>query len=255
MVQRRLTHRVSILASPSRRVALSDAADLLGAIAAVLWVAFAFVALLVLRRLLASQEGSLKKIGIGPGGVNIEWAEAKLDQWVAKSEQDAGKTVGDAAKRAVIDRLRSHANILAQARILWVDDHPENNTPLVELLQRFGATVDQARSNPDAFRLLSSTRYDVVISDVGRDDEGEGSDLKGVELAKTVFERWGQKILLFTLRFDPARVPGLSDQKRLELVKDVERCVFARTKGADEGLHYILDVLERSATWDSGGKA
>lgn len=58
--------------------------------------------------------------------------------------------------------------------------------------------------------MLGASRYDVIISDVARDNEGPASDLKGVELARTVFEHWGQRVLLFTARFDPARLPGFT---------------------------------------------
>src|SRR5207245_7907114 len=132
---------------------------------------------------------SLTKFGLGPGGVTMEFAEAKINEAVARSDEQTKIAVGDAAKRSVIDRLRTHADLLARARILWVDDHPENNTPLTELLRQFGATVDTPRSNSEALALLGASRYDVIISDVARDQEGQDGDLKGVEFATTVFER------------------------------------------------------------------
>jgi len=219
---------------------------LLRAIAALSWALLAFVAVVLLFRILRSQRGPLTKLGFGPGGVTMEWAEAKLDEAVSKSDDETEKrAIGNVAKRSVIRRLQAHADLLAGARILWVDDHPENNLPLIELLREFKVTIDTARSNFEAFALLRKSRYDVIISDVKRDNEGPGNDLKGVEFAQTVFADWGQQVLLFTLRFDPARLPDVSDEERLRLVKEVERTVFARTNGADEGLHYILDILER----------
>ena len=175
----------------------------------------------------------------------MEWAEAKLDEAVSKSDVETQRAIGNVAKRAVIGRLQTHAELLARARILWVDDHPENNLPLIELLREFKATIDTPRSNDEAFALLRQSRYDVVISDVKRDNEGPGSDLKGIEFAQTVFDDWGQEVLLFTLRFDPARLPNASDEERLRLVEEVQRTVFAITNSTDEGLHYILDMLER----------
>jgi len=50
---------------------------------------------------------------------------------------------------------------------------------------------------------------------------------------------------LFTARFDPARVPSLSDEQRLRLVAEVQRSVFGRTNRYDEALHLVLDMLER----------
>lgn len=55
---------------------------------------------------------------------------------------------------------------------------------MAELLVHYGASVDIAVRNEDGIRLLASGPYDVVISDVARDNEGVGGDLKGVELAR-----------------------------------------------------------------------
>jgi CheY-like chemotaxis protein len=202
---------------------VSEIADLLRAIAGLGWVVLAFAVVVALLRILRSQTTPLTKLGVGPSGVTMEFAEAKFNEAVSKSGEESQRAIGDAAKRSVIDRLRTHADLLAKARILWVDDHPENNAALIELLRQFGASVDTPRSNADAFALLSASRYDVIVSDVARDNEGPGSDLKGVEFARTVLERSGQRVLLFTARFDPARLPGVSDEERLRLVAEVQR--------------------------------
>jgi CheY-like chemotaxis protein len=224
---------------------VANTADLLGGIAALLWVVVALAAILILRGVLRANRGSLTKLGLGPGGVTLEFAEAKLDEAVRRSDEQTRQAVGDAAKRSLLDRLQRNADLLRRARVLWADDHPENNLPIVELLRRFGAGVDTPRSNDEAFSLLAASRYDVVISDVARDNEGPRSDLKGIELAEQVFNRYGLRILLFTGRFNPATLPGATDAERLELVKQLQRSVFAATNRTDEAVHYILDILER----------
>jgi CheY-like chemotaxis protein len=177
--------------------------------------------------------------------VTVEFAEAKLNEAVQRSDEQTRQAVGAAAKRSVIDRLQRNSDLLHRARILWADDHPEYNLPIVELLRRYGASVDTPRSNEEALRLLRANRYDVVISDVARDNEGPGSDLKGVELAEEVFKGWRIRPLLFTGRFNPVTLPGRTDAERLELVERLRRSVFATTNRMDEVLHYVLDVLER----------
>ena len=67
----------------------------------------------------------------------------------------------------------------------------------------------------------------------------------GLEFAEQVFDGWRIRILLFTARFNPATVPGKTDQERLALVRLVQRCVFGVTNRTDEALHLILDILER----------
>jgi len=225
---------------------LSNAADLIRAIAGVLWVGLALAAVLILRNVIRTRGDSLTRLGLGPSGVTMEFAETKLDEAIRGSSAADQRAVGQAAKRSVIDRLQRNAELLSRARILWVDDHPEYNAAIVELLRRFRATVETPRTNEHALALMQASRYDVVISDVARDAEGPGSDLKGIELAEAVFRRWGMRILLFTARFNPATMPGSTDTRRLELVEIVRQCVFGMTNRTDEALHLILDVLERS---------
>lgn len=223
---------------------MADTADLLGSIAALLWVTFAFAVALMLRGVLRNNPLPLAKLGLGPAGVTVEFGEAKLNEaGRLYSGQEAG-LVGDAAKRSVIDRLQRNSDLVGRARVLWADDHPENNQPIVELLRRYGASVDTPRSNTEALQLLETGRYDVVISDVGRDNEGSG-DRQGVELASEVYSRLGMRTILFTARFDPTTLPGATDAERLALVRQLRTTVFATTTRFDELLHYVLDVLER----------
>jgi CheY-like chemotaxis protein len=224
---------------------MSDTADLLRAIASLLWVAIGIAVVLLLAKVLVARSGQLKTLGVGPTGLTMEFVEAKVDQAIRAEVQPSGERVGQAAKRSVVDRLQRNADLLADARILWVDDHPENNTPVIDLLRRFGSVVETPRSNSEAVALLAGARYDVIISDVSRDDEGPNSELMGVELASEVFARWSQQIILFTARFNPATLPGKSEGERLTMVRELERTVFGRTNRMDVALHLIMDILER----------
>jgi CheY-like chemotaxis protein len=193
--------------SISEEADVSNGADLIKAVAALLWVGLAFAAVLVLRNVVRARGGSLTRLGVGPSGVTMEFAQAKLDEAVRGATEQDQHAVGQAAKRSVLDRLQRNSELLSRARILWADDHPEYNTAIVELLRRFGASVETPRSNAAALALLRASRYDMVISDVARADEGPGSNLKGLELAEQVFNGWGMRILLFTARFDPSEAP------------------------------------------------
>jgi len=70
------------------------------------------------------------------------------------ADESIRTAIGQAAKCSVVDRLQRNADLIASARILWVDDHPENNTPIVELLRLYGAAVETPRSNHEALALL-----------------------------------------------------------------------------------------------------
>lgn len=67
------------------------------------------------------------------------------------------------------------------ARILWVDDRPENNQREIARLQGMGLRVETAASNAEAAQRLQSRRYDVLISDMKR---GAESGLPGLSLPR-----------------------------------------------------------------------
>lgn len=53
-------------------------------------------------------------------------------------------------------------------RVLWVDDRPENNVYERQALEAIGIKFDLSLNTEDALRRLSSQRYSLVISDMGR---------------------------------------------------------------------------------------
>ena len=55
-------------------------------------------------------------------------------------------------------------------RILWVDDHPENNVSEMARLRELGHEVHEARTTDDAMAILDSLDWEVdfVITDMGR---------------------------------------------------------------------------------------
>lgn len=52
--------------------------------------------------------------------------------------------------------------------ILWVDDHPENNTYERQAFEAMGLRFDLALSTDEAFERLSSKKFAAIISDMGR---------------------------------------------------------------------------------------
>lgn len=224
---------------------MSDLADLVNAVVGLLWLGVGVAALWLLRSVLRRNTGALSKLGVGPGGVTLEFAEAKISEAISTSDPATRRTIGNASTRSVAARMQRNADLLAGAKVLWVDDHPEYNTPILELLRRFGCTVETPRTNQEALGLLEGTRFHVILSDVARDHEGPSSELKGVDFARQVHAEYGQQVLLFTARFNPATLPGRSDSERLRLVEELRETTFAVTNRMDAALHYVLDILER----------
>ncbi|QFU21372.1 response regulator [Shewanella eurypsychrophilus] len=59
----------------------------------------------------------------------------------------------------------------AIGRVLWVDDYPENNSVEREFLRSQHLGVYSTTSSKEALLLLSLYQYDVIISDMGREED------------------------------------------------------------------------------------
>ena len=70
-------------------------------------------------------------------------------------------------------------------RVLWVDDHPENNSVERDYLERGKVAVYQVVTSEEALQLLAMYEYDAVISDMNRNDK----PLDGINLVKEMRRR------------------------------------------------------------------
>ncbi|MEU5141785.1 P-loop NTPase fold protein [Streptomyces sp. NPDC021139] len=88
-------------------------------------------------------------------------------------------------------------------RVLWVDDHPHNNTDYVRYLTRRGADVVQAENGHTAERILTTLPVDVLVSDVAR---GTGRDVGFTDLARwRAAGTYDGPAVFFSGRVTPAR--------------------------------------------------
>jgi CheY-like chemotaxis protein len=70
--------------------------------------------------------------------------------------------------------------------VLWVDDEPKNNSYFIERLDELGASVDLALSTAQALKLLARKRYDLILSDMGRVENGTFAAKAGLSLLTEV---------------------------------------------------------------------
>ena len=73
----------------------------------------------------------------------------------------------------------------ALGRVLWVDDHPENNSEERRFLERSKIAVYQVATGEEALALLAMYEYRAVISDMNRHDR----PLAGLELVREMRRR------------------------------------------------------------------
>ena len=71
---------------------------------------------------------------------------------------------------------------LSGRSILWVDDNPLNNVYEESIFKQLGATIKHATSTGQALHYLVPDTYDLIISDVHRDENGRSNPTAGYEL-------------------------------------------------------------------------
>lgn len=70
--------------------------------------------------------------------------------------------------------------------VLWLDDHPRNNTLLMEQLERENIKVDQAVSTRQALAMLQQKHYALFITDMARVENGRRVKDAGVRTVREV---------------------------------------------------------------------
>ncbi|MGE4163954.1 MAG: response regulator [Vicinamibacterales bacterium] len=120
-------------------------------------------------------------------------------------------------------RLRRAMPKLRGATVLWVDDNPAGNVPLVRILNDHGVRVLQAKTTDDALDIAGGSAVDVVISDMDRG----GDPRAGLQLLAKLPD--GVPVLFYLRQVQANTPPG----------------AIGITNRPDELLHLTLDILER----------
>lgn len=101
---------------------------------------------------------------------------ARLQKVVAASGTARGEEV-------IIKASQAQASVRS---VLWVDDSPRNNSHLVAHLEDRGIEVVTVLSTEDALQALSRTRFDRIISDMGRREGMRYNPRAGLDLLRAV---------------------------------------------------------------------
>ena len=113
----------------------------------------------------------------GPKGLRVTRAVAEAKKAVEEKEHP---------KSIEMTVLRNEFSQLPRsAAILWIDDNPGYNVHEAAAFRHIGLKVDQVTSNEAAQRALRAGSYDLVISDIRRDNEDETAGLRVPELLQS----------------------------------------------------------------------
>jgi len=105
----------------------------------------------------------------------------------------AAASTGEPARRIAVAAENAATAVRSSAAslppVLWVDDHPENNASERQALSVLGIPIHVATSTTEALRLLDRNRYGVIITDLGREEDGVSDADAGLKLTREVRAR------------------------------------------------------------------
>lgn len=137
------------------------------------------------------------QVSVTPKGVLKIKTEGLLHGLQAARRQK-GKTRAEPDEEKVVDEARTAMKKNRYpAQVLWVDDYPLNNIYERQALSGIGIHADSYTNNSDALEALEMANYQLVISDIGRDNSEE----TGWDLLDLVHESHSDLPFLFYIGF------------------------------------------------------
>ncbi|MGU9978615.1 response regulator [Phreatobacter sp. HK31-P] len=127
--------------------------------------------------------------------VDIEFSGFKMK--TSKVTVDIGKQVTEIQSRIASIESRFENNFLElptnpthgnARKILWVDDFPSNNAFLIDRFRSQDIETVIAISTEHAMKLILSEDFSLVISDLGRIENGNENPFAGLDLIKSIRE-------------------------------------------------------------------
>lgn len=190
---------------------------------AVLWPLVVLLVLLLFSGQIRNKLGDITSL-------KVSKVEAQFKDLLSDAQPN-GNAVPPTAEAGAIGRAARARRQCEGKRILWVDDHPGNNHQLAEVFkQLLGVRVDLMTTTVDGMRALrTNSDYTMVITDMARGDDNEA----GLELIRQ-------------MRDEHVYRPTVVYSSLDSMTAGVPAGAFGLTNRADQLLHYVIDVCERS---------
>jgi CheY-like chemotaxis protein len=173
---------------------MTDVPKILEGIAAVAWPAIVILVVLLFRPAVAAliESAKSRKFTLKIGGQELSMDEANAQQ--RNLINDLQTQVLEIKKRieAAVPPPAAEPSLLSPrlstGLILWVDDQPKNNSYFVQQLADKGLKTDLALSTAEGLRMVGKKAYNVIVSDMGRTEDGMYKPTAGLELLRQIRE-------------------------------------------------------------------
>ncbi|MFF3174933.1 response regulator [Streptomyces sp. NPDC057900] len=161
---------------------MKDFTDLIRALTGLTWP---IIAGLLVWRLFPTLKDIIRSRGFTVKVGQTELTVQEMSEQVLRTTAEIQSSLADVAAGRAPEATPEPRTLRA---ILWVDDHPENNTYEAEQLRSLGVTVKTAKSTAEAEHAINATfdPFDAVISDMGRDESGSNNANAGLDLIRKI---------------------------------------------------------------------
>lgn len=194
----------------------------------------------------ALDQRNISKLGVGI--VQIEFVQEKIET--------AARSKNQHLPAHLKGRIERTSKGFFDAAILWVDDNPSFSLNERRALTSLGVTVDTAKSSDEALKMVAAGNYDLVVSDLIRDEKERdycfgGEDPYQPANAGCHFMRQLQR--LYEGKRPQVPPPLIFFSGSVDPNWGTPVYAFGATTRVDEFFHLVIDVLERRKISDGKG--
>jgi len=172
-------------------------AELLRAIAALLWPLIVILLLIIFRKAVTPiiESAKSRKFTVKVGEMEVSMEEYNrqqselikdLQNQMVALQKAVDEAKGRESKEALPITDYSVEKRPATRSVLWIGDNPEKNAVMLQNLMDAGIHVSTARSSREGLASLRARNYDKVVTDMDHPDEPAGQALAGIRLVKTI---------------------------------------------------------------------
>jgi CheY-like chemotaxis protein len=172
---------------------MTDFAKILEGISALLWPCILILLVFLFKPAVAAliESAKSRKFSLKIGGQELTMEEANAQQRTLIADLqtqvlEIQKKIGGIDQPKATPLTVKTRDKGQRTLILWVDDQPKNNSYFVQQLSDMGFSIDLALSTSEGLRRFDREKYSIIISDMGRIEEGLYKATAGLELLKDI---------------------------------------------------------------------
>ena len=120
---------------------------------------------------------------------SVKSIEKSIDKMEKRLEQKLVDLIWEIINSDRTENIFERKEISKRNKILWVDDYPSNNSAIMSLFEEKKVYFDIALTTEHGIRLFNNQSYDIIITDIGRQNEQDAGIKFIDELKKLQCER------------------------------------------------------------------